>query len=132
MKHCYCFCFSFMVNCTAFWLALTWLWLIGKVFSSHIIKIICLMSTHLWYLFLFSVLGTFAATYLTVAITVKYHWRPVHEINLSPLYSSGWVESDHAFNLVASCIKDLYLLIIIFSSCSAWTNLTVILSSERK
>ncbi|KAG1944715.1 putative sodium-coupled neutral amino acid transporter [Pimephales promelas] len=36
-----------------------------------------------------SVLGTFAATYLTVAITVKYHRRPVHEINLSPLYSSG-------------------------------------------
>ncbi|ROL43243.1 Vacuolar amino acid transporter 2 [Anabarilius grahami] len=36
-----------------------------------------------------SVLGTFAATYLTVAITVKYHMRPVHEINLSPLYSSG-------------------------------------------
>ncbi|KTG35898.1 hypothetical protein cypCar_00012944 [Cyprinus carpio] len=32
-----------------------------------------------------SVLGTFAAMYLTV----KYHMRPVHEINLSPLYSSG-------------------------------------------
>uniref|UniRef100_A0A8C1YCR5 Solute carrier family 38 member 8a n=1 Tax=Cyprinus carpio TaxID=7962 RepID=A0A8C1YCR5_CYPCA len=30
-----------------------------------------------------SVLGTFAATYLTVAIIVKYHKRPVHEINLS-------------------------------------------------
>uniref|UniRef100_A0A8C1ZNH3 Solute carrier family 38 member 8a n=1 Tax=Cyprinus carpio TaxID=7962 RepID=A0A8C1ZNH3_CYPCA len=29
-----------------------------------------------------SVLGTFAATYLTVAIIVKYHKRPVHEINL--------------------------------------------------
>ncbi|XP_067275908.1 putative sodium-coupled neutral amino acid transporter 8a isoform X1 [Pseudorasbora parva] len=36
-----------------------------------------------------SVLGTFAATYLTVAIAVKYHTRPVHEINLSPLYNSG-------------------------------------------
>uniref|UniRef100_A0A672MG01 Solute carrier family 38 member 8 n=1 Tax=Sinocyclocheilus grahami TaxID=75366 RepID=A0A672MG01_SINGR len=32
-----------------------------------------------------SVLGTFAATYLTVAVTVKYHMRPVHEINLSCL-----------------------------------------------
>ncbi|XP_056621901.1 putative sodium-coupled neutral amino acid transporter 8a [Triplophysa dalaica] len=36
-----------------------------------------------------SVIGTFAAAYLTVAIIVKYHTRPVHEINLSPLYSSG-------------------------------------------
>ncbi|XP_065134698.2 putative sodium-coupled neutral amino acid transporter 8a [Paramisgurnus dabryanus] len=36
-----------------------------------------------------SVFGTVSAAYLTVAIIVKYHTRPIHVINLSPFYSSG-------------------------------------------
>ncbi|TRY86659.1 hypothetical protein DNTS_005010, partial [Danionella cerebrum] len=47
-----------------------------------------------------SVLGTFAATFLTVAITVKYHTRPVHEINLSPLNSSGTNSWSSMFSVV--------------------------------
>ncbi|KAL7878831.1 hypothetical protein AOLI_G00098050 [Acnodon oligacanthus] len=41
-----------------------------------------------------SVLGTLAATYLTVAIIVKYYTRVIPEVHLSPIYSSGistWV-----------------------------------------
>ncbi|XP_030622647.1 putative sodium-coupled neutral amino acid transporter 8a [Chanos chanos] len=36
-----------------------------------------------------SVLGTLAATYLTVAIIVKYHTREVQAVQIAPLYSSG-------------------------------------------
>ncbi|XP_038873882.1 putative sodium-coupled neutral amino acid transporter 8a [Salvelinus namaycush] len=36
-----------------------------------------------------SVLGTLAATYLTVAIIVKYHTREGSEVHISPLYTSG-------------------------------------------
>uniref|UniRef100_A0A4W5R5D2 Solute carrier family 38 member 8 n=1 Tax=Hucho hucho TaxID=62062 RepID=A0A4W5R5D2_9TELE len=36
-----------------------------------------------------SVLGTLAATYLTVAIIVKYHTREGREVHISPLYTSG-------------------------------------------
>ncbi|XP_076848134.1 putative sodium-coupled neutral amino acid transporter 8a [Brachyhypopomus gauderio] len=36
-----------------------------------------------------SVLGTLAATYLTVAVTVKYYIRAESEHSLSPVYSSG-------------------------------------------
>ncbi|KAK6318267.1 putative sodium-coupled neutral amino acid transporter 8 [Coregonus clupeaformis] len=36
-----------------------------------------------------SVLGTLAATYLTVAIIVKYHTREGSEVHESPLYTSG-------------------------------------------
>uniref|UniRef100_A0A3P8YMM0 Amino acid transporter transmembrane domain-containing protein n=2 Tax=Esox lucius TaxID=8010 RepID=A0A3P8YMM0_ESOLU len=36
-----------------------------------------------------SILGTLAATYLTVAIIVKYHTRVDSEMHLSPLYSTG-------------------------------------------
>lgn len=37
-----------------------------------------------------SALGTVAATYLTVAIVVRYYTRAVPEGHLSPLYNSGW------------------------------------------
>ncbi|XP_076155909.1 putative sodium-coupled neutral amino acid transporter 8a [Alosa pseudoharengus] len=36
-----------------------------------------------------SVLGTFAATYLTVAMIVKYHTMHAQEVPATPLYSSG-------------------------------------------
>ncbi|KAF7658866.1 hypothetical protein LDENG_00006420 [Lucifuga dentata] len=36
-----------------------------------------------------SVLGTLAATYLTVAIIIKYHTRNMLLVHISPLYSSG-------------------------------------------
>ena len=37
-----------------------------------------------------SVLGTLAATYLTIAIIIKYHTAPVL-VHIAPLYSSGYV-----------------------------------------
>ncbi|CAK6973202.1 putative sodium-coupled neutral amino acid transporter 8a [Scomber scombrus] len=36
-----------------------------------------------------SVLGTLAATYLTIAIIIKYHTRPAVLVHITPLYSSG-------------------------------------------
>ncbi|XP_029909143.1 putative sodium-coupled neutral amino acid transporter 8a [Myripristis murdjan] len=36
-----------------------------------------------------SVLGTLAATYLTVAIIIKYHTMPLLQARVTPLYSSG-------------------------------------------
>ncbi|XP_064786068.1 putative sodium-coupled neutral amino acid transporter 8 [Oncorhynchus masou masou] len=36
-----------------------------------------------------SVLGTLAATYLTVAMIVKYHTRDSSDVHISPLYTSG-------------------------------------------
>ncbi|XP_056138427.1 putative sodium-coupled neutral amino acid transporter 8a [Lampris incognitus] len=36
-----------------------------------------------------SVLGTVAATYLTIAIIVKYHTVPSIQVHIAPLYSSG-------------------------------------------
>ncbi|KAM4618524.1 putative sodium-coupled neutral amino acid transporter 8a [Polymixia lowei] len=36
-----------------------------------------------------SVLGTLAATYLTIAIIIKYHTAPSIQVHITPLYSSG-------------------------------------------
>ncbi len=120
MKRCYCFCFSLWL----WWsiamavhgilnsFKMTLLWLISKAFfpthhQDNLFNVSCIyfLINSLWYLFLLSVLGTFAATYLTVAIIVKYHTRPVHEINLSPLYSSGWVWRDRAFKFSRKLYK---------------------------
>lgn len=40
-----------------------------------------------------SVLGTLAATYLTIAIIIKYHTTPTVLIHITPLYSSGYVRT---------------------------------------
>uniref|UniRef100_A0A8C7VXJ4 Solute carrier family 38 member 8a n=1 Tax=Oncorhynchus mykiss TaxID=8022 RepID=A0A8C7VXJ4_ONCMY len=40
-----------------------------------------------------SILGTLAATYLTVAIVLKYHTREEREVHISTLYSSGSMPS---------------------------------------
>ena len=37
-----------------------------------------------------SVLGTLAATYLTIAIIIKYHTMPSVLVHIAPLYSSGY------------------------------------------
>ncbi|XP_071753966.1 putative sodium-coupled neutral amino acid transporter 8a [Centroberyx gerrardi] len=36
-----------------------------------------------------SVLGTLAATYLTIALIIKYHTVPTVQVHIAPLYSSG-------------------------------------------
>ncbi|XP_071380326.1 putative sodium-coupled neutral amino acid transporter 8a [Centroberyx affinis] len=36
-----------------------------------------------------SVLGTLAATYLTIALIIKYHTMPTVQVHIAPLYSSG-------------------------------------------
>lgn len=38
-----------------------------------------------------SVLGTLAATYMTIAIVIKYHTTPSVLVHITPLYSSGYV-----------------------------------------
>lgn len=38
-----------------------------------------------------SVLGTLAATYMTIAIVIKYHTSPSVLVHITPLYSSGYV-----------------------------------------
>ncbi|XP_058606492.1 putative sodium-coupled neutral amino acid transporter 8a isoform X3 [Onychostoma macrolepis] len=70
------------------------------IFPLSVPKEISIQKYTSLYLFLLSVLGTFAATYLTVAIIVKYHMRPVHEISLSPLYSSGVRSWDSMFSVI--------------------------------
>lgn len=142
MKRCYCFCFSLGLLCSVAVAAhsilnsfkMTLLWLISKAFfpthhQDNLFYGSCIyfLINSLWYLFLLSVLGTFAAMYLTV----KYHMRPVHEINLSPLYSSGWVWSDGAFKFSRKLYKRSQHLQNHLSSCRRSTNRTVILKECR-
>lgn len=37
-----------------------------------------------------SVLGTLAATYLTIAIIIKYHTMPSVRVPITPVYSAGY------------------------------------------
>ncbi len=134
MKRCYCFCFSlgllWSIAMAVHSILNSFKMTLLSLSSPHIIKIMFNVSSiyflinSLWYLFLLSVLGTFAATYLTVAIIVKYHTRPVHEINLSPLYSSGWVWSDNAFkfSLPASSEPSFPLSVPKQDLLSCWKN----------
>ena len=66
---------------------------------------------HCCILFLFvSVLGTFAATYLTAAMIIKYHTMQDQETPVTPIYSSGWVNMgsyflvETQFTLTFACI----------------------------
>ncbi|XP_017290154.1 putative sodium-coupled neutral amino acid transporter 8a isoform X1 [Kryptolebias marmoratus] len=47
-----------------------------------------------------SVLGTLAATYLTVAIIVKYHTRPAVPVHNTPLFSSGFSSWASMFSVI--------------------------------
>ncbi|XP_024865964.1 putative sodium-coupled neutral amino acid transporter 8a isoform X2 [Kryptolebias marmoratus] len=47
-----------------------------------------------------NVLGTLAATYLTVAIIVKYHTRPAVPVHNTPLFSSGFSSWASMFSVI--------------------------------
>ncbi|XP_063052262.1 putative sodium-coupled neutral amino acid transporter 8a [Engraulis encrasicolus] len=47
-----------------------------------------------------SVLGTFAATYLTAAMIIKYHTMPVREAPVTPLYSTGLSSWASVFSVI--------------------------------
>ncbi|KAA0714950.1 putative sodium-coupled neutral amino acid transporter 8 [Triplophysa tibetana] len=70
------------------------------------------------------VIGTFAAAYLTVAITVKYHTRPVHEINLSPIYSSGSMKNRNLSHWVFISVVSMFICLIIYSLTGIYGYLT--------
>lgn len=49
------------------------------------------LETDIWFLVFYSVLGTLAAAYMTVAIIIKYHTTSSVVVHISPFYSSGYV-----------------------------------------
>lgn len=52
---------------------------------------VCLIPVYLVFVPSHSGLGTLAATYLTIAIMIKYHTTPSVVVHISPLYTSGYV-----------------------------------------